>query len=182
MLAGHYALWLAIPFTALIIAADATGRPGWLTWTEAGAQAAFIAALIISFTYHDAKLCERCMAATPLDPQAAVNRWRPALRLDHTRWLLLIVLIANLAWGQLTAYLFINGVHALGLPRHHAPWAYFTQDIPMVIIIVGYWTILRVHRNLYPWCPWCKWGRGGGPQEAVPDPDPEDHGVKPVPA
>jgi hypothetical protein len=176
---GHYSLWLFIPYLVLSIATDAAGRPDWLSWIALPALIAFWGSVIIDNGYHSAKLCERCMGGTPLDPQAAVEKWRPALRADHRNGMILAILLANIAWTFGAGSLLVNG--GLGLPKHHDVWAYLLQDIPSLIIITSYWIIVRVHRDLYPWCPWCHWG-DGGKHEAVPDPDPEDHGVKPVPA
>jgi len=95
---GHHALWLTVPFMALVLAADLSGRPGWLTWVTAGAQLAWFGAILTDAGYHAARLCERCMGATPLDPQAAVERWKPALRLEHRSGVLIAVLAVNLTW------------------------------------------------------------------------------------
>jgi hypothetical protein len=168
---GHYALWLVIPFMAVVIANDAAGRPGWLTWAAGGAQFGWFGALFTNVSYHAARLCERCGRATPLDPQAAVEQWKPALRLEHRQGFVLVILAANLAWTLAAGSLLVNGTHALGLPAHHVIWAYLLQDVPAVLIISGFFLVERVHRDLYPWCPWCKWGKGG-PPELVPDPDP----------
>ena len=98
MWAGHYFLWLSLPFAALILAGDGTGRPGWLGVLAAAGWFVWFAAVFTDIRYHAPRLCERCMGATPLDPQAAVERWRPALRANHSRWILLGLLIVNLFW------------------------------------------------------------------------------------
>ena len=118
------------------------------------------------------------MGATPLDPQAAVERWKPALKADHRNKLILLILLANFVWVFGVGNVLVDGAHWAGIPKHHDVWAYFLQDLSTLIIIPAYWLIQRVHRDLYPWCPWCHWDDGGD-EEKVPDPDPEDHGVKP---
>lgn len=181
MLAGHYSLWLLLPWAGLAVARDITGRPSWMTWIETAAQVILFAALVTDRGYHHARLCERCAGATPLDPQAAVERWKPALRRDHQDWFMFRVLSAGIAWSIGTGYALVSGVPAAGLAAHRVLWAYLLQDLPVMAVVAGYYIVSRVHRNLYPWCPWCHWDHGGE-HEAVPDPDPEDHGVKPGPA
>ena len=181
MWTGHYALWMTIPCIVLIVISDVTGRPGWMSWVLAPALLLFYAPLIIDRQYHHARLCDRCFAATPLDTQAAVDKWRLVLRANHRGRLILAILLANLLWGILAAALLITGVRWAGLPAHHSAWAYLLQDLPVIITVASYWAMTRKHRDLYPWCPWCHWGDGGD-EEKAPDSDPEDHGVKPVPA
>jgi hypothetical protein len=178
MWAGHYCLWFAIPFIVLILADDGAGRPVGLTGAVTAGWFVFIAAIITDRNYHAPRLCERCMGAAPLDPQAAVERWRPALRADHNQRLMFTLLAANLIWIIGTQNLLVNGIRAAGLPAHHDVWAYCLQDIPSLIIMVAYFIAVRIHRDLYPWCPWCHWGDGGGPEETAPVPDPEDHGAR----
>jgi len=169
---GHYILWLLALYAAAVLAVDLAGRPDILTWAETGAWGVMMILVVVSMTYHQAKLCERCAGSTPLDPQAAVEKWKPALRLNHRNTLIPVILIANIAWQAAIGDLVVGGVHAWGLPRHHDIWAYLLQDIPALIILGGFFVIDWIHRNLYPWCPWCHWG-GEGDAEIVPDPDPE---------
>jgi hypothetical protein len=181
MWTGHYALWMTIPYIVLTVISDVTGQPGWLTWVLAPAIVLFYGSVIIDSQYHHARLCGRCFAAAPLDPQAAVDKWRPVLRADHKNRMILAILGANFLWSVLIGSLLVDGVRWAGLPAHHAAWAYLLHDLPVIVIVISYWVMARKHRDLYPWCPWCHW-RDGGDEEEIPDPDPEDHGVKPVPA
>jgi hypothetical protein len=181
MWVGHFSLWLFIPYVVLSLTTDLAGRPTWLGWVALPALVLFWGSVLIDNSYHAAKLCERCMGGTPLDPEASVDKWRPALRLDHRNGLMLLILLANLIWTFGVGNLLVDGAHWAGLPRHHDTWAYLLQDLPSLVIISSYWIIQRVHRDLYPWCPWCHWGDGGD-EETVPDPDPEGNGVKPAPA
>lgn len=171
MWTGHYILALLAAYAAVVLATDLAGRPDALVWTETGLWIWALLLIITSVTYHQARLCRRCAGGTPLDPEAAVEKWRPALRLDHRNLLVLAVLLANICWQVLTGNLIVSGVHALGLPRHHDVWAYLLQDIPGLIIVGGYFAVDHIHRKLYPWCPWCHW-RDGGEEETVPEPDP----------
>jgi hypothetical protein len=176
MWAGHYSLWLTIPWIAVAFADDAAGRPGWLAHLALAAWGILWFTLTIDSGYHYARLCERCAAATPLDPQAAVDRWRRVLRLDHRRRFVTAIILAAFIWALGVGYMLISGVHSVGLPAHHHNWAYLLQDVPIVLLIACYFVVNRIHRALYPWCPWCRWD-GGGDHEGAPDPGPEDHGV-----
>ena len=79
MWAGHHSIRFMIPAIVLIIAFTVAGHPGGdngvLSWVVTVLWLAWFATLMVDQGYHDARLCERCIAATPLDPQKAVNRW-----------------------------------------------------------------------------------------------------------
>jgi hypothetical protein len=170
MWTGHYAIYILLAYAAGAVAYNVSGRLGWLSWPVTALAIAWIVSFSADMSYHESRLCERCIAATPLDPQKAVDRWRPALRLFHRKNLYVGTLLAMIAWIFLSS-IFLPGKHG---------WTAITDTIIVAVIVVSggiSWT----HRRLYPWCPWCRWGKGGHP-EVVPDPDPEDHGVKPVPA
>jgi hypothetical protein len=173
MWTGHYALWMTIPYIVLTVISDTTGQPDWELWAAVPAIMLFYGSVLIDSQYHHARLCDRCFAAAPLDPQAAVDRWRPVLRTYHRRGVVLVFLAAAFGWSILSALL-VTGAY-------HTAWAYLLHDLPVIVIVTSYWAMSRKHRDLYPWCPWCHW-RDGGDEEKAPDPDPEDHGVKPVPA
>lgn len=174
---GHYILWLLGAYVLLSLANDLSARPGWLILAVGAYWFTMLGVIIFAMTYHQAKLCARCGGSTPLDPQAAVGRWKPALRLHHRQGIVMLMVLASMIWQVAVGLLLIQGVHALHLPPHHAIWAYLLQDILGFIVVFVYFTIDRVHRRLHPWCPWCHWGDGGD-EEAIPAPDPEDHGVK----
>lgn len=170
MFTGHYALWVLLAYAAGAIAYNASGTPGWLSWPVGVLAVAWILSFGADAAYHDSHLCERCIAATPLDTQKAVDRWRPALWLFHRKRLYVGTLLAMIAWIFISAIIF----------RGHHWWTDIANSVIVIVLVIS-GVITWTHRRLYPWCPWCNWGKGGD-EEKVPDPDPEDHGVKPVPA
>jgi hypothetical protein len=157
---GHYRLWLLWTAIGFAVANDATGnRNDWVSWAGAVTWAGWIIALLAAYGPHRERLCERCAAGTPLDPQAAVTRWKAVLRLQHRAAPMIAMSAASLL-----------GVFAIAVfPR--SPWALGLDAAAVVALgipTVAGWK----HRQLYPWCPFCHWG-GGGPQEVSPEvPDP----------
>jgi hypothetical protein len=177
MWTGHYFPVLVIVLGITILISDAAGRPRWSLWIVYPLLVIWFANMTFGTRFHDAKLCTRCGEATPLDYQGEVEKWKPALRLEHRPWLIFAILAATITFSVAINHLLIIGIRQAGLPPHHYVWAYFLQDIPIIIAIAASYTADWQHRRLYPWCPWCHWGDGGD-EEFVPDPDPEDHGVK----
>jgi hypothetical protein len=163
MWAGHYSIRVMIPAVALIVFYNAAGRPGGdngvFSWVVSGVWILWFATVILDFSYHEERLCERCIAATPLDPQKAVTRWDRFLRLYHHMRVVKILTFAIIVW-------FFAGPWVGG---HHW-WAYAINVVAFLLIGVTF-TMTHTHRRLYPWCPYCKWG-GRGEPEVVPDPDP----------
>lgn len=153
---GHYSNYVLLAVLALGIAGAATGQnQGPLGDVAAAFGVVWIAAMLASF-YHNARLCERCVAASPLDPQAEVDRWRLMLRWEHLPW---VQTVSALGYGVWIAFLF---------HYHHVPWWYWIPGAVLVPLFVSVVIADRQHRRLYPWCPWCHWG-GGGDEEVAPD-------------
>lgn len=157
---GHYSLPLLRVAVAVSVADDAAGQPGgadgWAGWIVTAAWAVWIAAVLADGGVHQERLCERCVAATPLDPQAAVDRWKRALRLHHNNGARNGMLGGILACWLATGFL------------HHPPaWALAlsaTADVAYGAFSLVSWK----HRRLFPWCPFCRWGDGGA-EEVSPD-------------
>jgi hypothetical protein len=162
--AGHYENKAFIALAAMFVASDACGDPQsgplyWLTlpfvvvWAV-GAWSAIAGP-------HRRQLCERCASSAPLDPQAKVRRWAPALRLFHMRRVL---------YGVAA----VMGVKILFLDHVFGPsaWLYALDALILAVLcVIG--AAQDVHRRLAPWCPWCHWGGEGGRQEISPEvPDP----------
>lgn len=154
---GHYSMLALLAAVMASLADDATGqRPGVAEWIAVAAWSAWMAASAADTGRHRERLCERCIAASPLDPQAAVSRWRAALRLHHSRKAMITLLSAVVAWDVIDGLL------------HQPPWwalalsALGTAALGMSVFVT--WQ----HRRLYPWCPFCRWD-GGGPHEVSPD-------------
>lgn len=151
---GHYSLWFLWAFIAVAVASTVS-HWGFLAGSAAVLTVILIVAMVAG-AWHDLRLCERCIAATPLDPQAAVQRWRPVLRIYHHHRLRIATGLAAIA--AFTAFPFVR----------HAPWWLYSLAITAFVIIGLLNTIQHRHRMLYPWCPWCRW-EGGGDEELVPD-------------
>lgn len=163
MWAGHYSIRIMIPAVFLLVAFTVAGRPGGdngvLSWIVTAVWLAWYVTIMFDFHYHEARLCERCIAATPLDPQKAVNRWDRLLRVYHSKKVLIGMTISVVAW-------FFTAPWVAG---HH--WWGNAISLVALLVIAVILTTSHVHRRLYPWCPYCRWG-GRGDAEVVPDPDP----------
>ena len=148
---GHYSTLFLLAAVAASVADDAAGQPnGPVDWAMDAFWLAAIAAFMIDLGRHRERLCERCVAASPLDPQAPVDRWRPVLRLHHDRRAMLVVFGAILAWDFVSA----------GLFKHPPSWVLAVDALVAVVIGASY-AITWQHRRLYPWCPFCRWDEGG---------------------
>lgn len=154
---GHYSvllLWVAVAAgvanntTGLRIAAVSTmASVAWIAWIVAWAA---------DYGYHQSHLCERCVAASPLNPQAVAARRKGILRAHHARKAQLAVLAFVVAW-----------MVADPLMRHPAAWTYVLNALVLVALGVN-GAVTWQHRRLYPWCPFCRWGDGGS-HEVSPD-------------
>jgi hypothetical protein len=161
MLAGHYSWVLLVWLVVLTAAADAANREiGWLNLAASVTWAAWwVMMLLVDKCYHAPRLCERCIAATPLDPQASVDRWLRFLRMEHEpgRWLLVLLAAFGLAlWGDSSF--------------HH--WLGDVTDFLLMAVLVTVYTAEYVHRRFYPWCPFCHWEDGGDHEDAPDVPAP----------
>lgn len=155
---GHNSIRITFVYAAATVASNAMGQADFL-WPEAAAlSVAWIVSIFAEIAYHDDRLCEKCIAATPLDLQKAVDRWKPVLRARHNRRL-----------GVAVALLIVGGTLATVFsPSHPKPWWYYAANIMVVVVVAGYFGVQHVHRRLYPWCPWCRW-EGDGEAEISPD-------------
>jgi hypothetical protein len=160
MFLGHYMAYAYGTAVAVEIAWDAAGEPqrGAFYWITQVFWLVALATFAAEFMQHREHLCERCAAATPLDPQKQVVRWKTLLRLTHVK---------NLFWIWL-------GIIAVQVAVTHAvppgPLPY-AVDAAVSFLIGVLITAVWVHNRLQPWCPYCRWGKGGEHEE-VPDPDP----------
>jgi hypothetical protein len=152
---GHYQPVLIACCLPVLYAGTLSGNPP-LQWAGAAVCVPYMGAMFAS-VIHDSRLCERCAAATPLDPQAAVARWRPALWGFH-RLGVPVLVVALAVW--------VVG----GLVHGRPWWEWPVYAVVLASIGVSVWATAK-HRDLYPWCPWCRW-RDGGDEEEAPDPAP----------
>lgn len=153
---GHYSDVMIWGFIAAVILGDATGNSiGWIEDTGAVVCGFWVLTKLADSRVHMERLCERCAAATPLDCQAAVRRWKRALWWRHQRKAQLAVFIVMAAIFLLDAiagkHVWVYAVHAFGF------------------LVLGLTTIPAwQHRRLQPWCPYCRWDDGGD-EEVAPD-------------
>jgi hypothetical protein len=151
---GHYAN------PVLLLAVAATVPLGFFDNAPARiagglCTATVLAAIVLDFR-HDAGLCERCIAAMPLNAPDRVrqSRTRAMLRIRHTpRRIGLVVLAVILV----ASFIPLHGWHA------GADGAFSS------LIVVVFWASLYVHRKVEPWCPWCHPRDDGGSEAWEPD-------------
>lgn len=155
---GHYNILVLTTVMLLTASDDATNqRNQLLNWSDNVGWILWVTAVVVNHVYHEEHLCEWCVASSPLNPQAAVNRWLLALRLHHAIKLKITMLISYVVWA-----LVIHNVY------HTQPaWVNYTNAALCVLILIVYLPTWQHHR-LYPWCPWCHW-RGGGDHEISPE-------------
>jgi hypothetical protein len=155
MAAGHYSWVFMVVFVAFALAAIVTSNR--LLWLDIVADVAMVAwwfALgVLDKRYHEARLCERCVHAAPLDPQAAVDRWKAALKTEHFPVLVLAALVSVLVVSWL-------------VPQHG--WPHLLARLLTLAAFMLLYVPEYVHRRLYPWCPWCRWEDDGDPEQ-VPE-------------
>jgi len=149
-----------------------------LSWTFSAAYfAVFFGALACDLFVHMGNLCERCIRAIPLDPQAAIERDRMWLKLFHRTssqiWVhirsvrvpvpnkLLALMLLGTAVLTAIRLTFDPGEQALKFV------ALLTWTTPLASI---FWATYR-HNRLQPWCPFCPRDDGDDRVEA-PEPDP----------
>jgi hypothetical protein len=159
---GHIAPEILIVAIMAVIVVGLHPLPGPFAYTVPLALLIVVLVSWLLLRRHDRRLCERCLAAMPLNPSQQATRYRRRFQLAHIgsepRRLIpyLIVLIgSNFAPG----------------PAGRIFWA--VVQTSMVYLILSYST----HRRLQPWCPLCSDGGGGSEREdpVAPDPNPSDH-------
>lgn len=166
---GHYYEPL-YPFLMLIGSVWAVLYPseGWglddpFGWALAGVT---LLGLYSSMRWHTGKLCERCMAAVPLNAAEKAEKFKRHFRFVH-RYMgslnrLLTALLVIVCFGLAVKLVFdpprrVNSLIHL-----------FTFAIPMAYT---FWAMYR-HNHFQPWCPYCRRDDGDDETEEVPDPSP----------
>lgn len=153
---GHYAPWvlavLVSALTVLTLLPDTTDVP----WPALAPLLAVALLLGLSILAHNRSLCERCIAALPLDATATAARY--ARRFT----------VAHLFENRLLAVGYLAGIVGTSLlssdPVGRYVWA--TAEASLVYLLVVYVT----HQRLQPWCPRC--GHGGEERSAPVTPSP----------
>lgn len=133
----------------------------WAPWSDWYNMPIMILVLagIVSRTWHQGELCERCIDEWPLNPSAEADRHRRLLWLSHHQYLVLLVWVVAVA-----------GTSLLGGDGHGAVGRAVSSALCITSAISCY-AFLK-HEGLVPWCPWCRGGGGGGRDtETAPAPD-----------
>jgi hypothetical protein len=157
MWAGHRLIPVVAIYSAYAIPYALLGQPGGpLEWGADAFEMAFLFVFWSEIRWHGKRLCERCAAKTPLDPQAKAARWRPALLAAHRMTPYLLIGVALSIWlNMLGEALWVRGA-----------------NVALVVVFFLVWLSLHVHDRLRPWCPWCDWGKGGKEEVSPEVPDP----------
>ena len=149
---GHYAPWLLAALVGGLIAGtlvpDAVPDVAWPAAVGLLAVALFLGLSILA---HNRQLCERCIAALPLDASTVAARYAIRFRVAHlfeSKLFALCYLAALVGSSLLSAH-----------PVGRYGWA--VAEASLVYLLVVYVT----HQRLQPWCPYC---RGGGEEQAAP--------------
>lgn len=153
---GHYAPWvlavLVSALTVLTLLPDSTDVP----WPELSPLLAVALLLGLAILAHNRSLCERCIAALPLDATATAARYARRFKVTH------------LFENRLFAVGYLAGIVGTSLlssdPVGRYVWA--MAEASLVYLLVAYVT----HQRLQPWCPHC--GHGGEERSAPVAPSP----------
>lgn len=154
---GHNLMPIMFAWAAFVVPDDLLGNPGgWMHWAGAAVSVMYLAVFWSEIRWHRKRLCEKCAGKTPLDPEASVRRWKPALRAVHRSTpIVMSGIILSLALS------FVG----------HEFWADLTAAL-LAVGVLGLWLSMHVHDRLQPWCPWCNWGKGGDEEVSPEVPDP----------
>lgn len=123
---------------------------------------AFFLAIFLN-NKHFGEMCERCLGKMPLNPDAAVKRWKWALRSVHK--------IINFGAKKLIAFAVIFcGIYQIAW--YTLPHYSITNNVLYSVagVTVGAFSVMASkHQQLQPWCPWCR-GNGGHAHSEQPNP------------
>jgi len=154
---GHYAPRLLLGIVAtLVVLTLVPAAADLVPWPASLALLTGAVLLGVSLVAHNRRLCERCIAALPLDASMVASRYRVRFRVAHLFESRLFVL----------GYLIVLTGSALlsASPLGRYLWAAVEASL-------GYLLLVYVtHRRLQPWCPYCR--NGGEEQRAPTTPSP----------
>jgi hypothetical protein len=149
---GHYAPWLLATLVgSLIVLTLVPAVSAVVAWQILVLLLAAAVFLGLSILVHNRRLCERCIAALPLDAAAVAGRFAVRFRVAHLFESKLFALCYLAAVGG-SAVLYSHPVGRYG-------WA--VAEASLVYLLLVYVT----HQRLQPWCPHC---RNGGEERKVP--------------
>jgi hypothetical protein len=118
------------------------------------ASCGLLVAASLAAHFHHMRLCESCMALTPLDASVAGERYRRSFRAFH--------------WAVDHRWSMVAVTALAGLPMLFPPSFIPAPLLPTGVILASLpltW-VARRHSRLLPWCPFCR--GGGGRREVSP--------------
>lgn len=154
---GHYAPWiLAGVVGALVVTTVLPAAWAMLPWPVPLALIPLALYVGISIIVHNRQLCERCVAALPLDASATAGRYGRRFR------------VAHLFQDRLFAVCYLLVVAASFVLYADPVGRYATALVESSLVYLLF--VYVTHQRLQPWCPYCR--QGGDERDApiVPDP------------
>jgi hypothetical protein len=142
----------------------------------------FMLLLFVASNHHDRHICERCIAAWPLDPQKEVEKHDLAFRQIHAFENVMPKFNhRSIKWGKWVVALVFAAVYVgitVLIDWLLPAWG---RDVWRAIINLGvlpwlFWVLYQHHR-LQAWCPYCRRG-GRGDHSFNPDPVPSPSKTK----
>jgi len=149
---GHYAPRLLLGIVAtLVVLTLVPAAADLVPWPASLALLTGAVLLGVSLVAHNRRLCERCIAALPLDASLVASRYRVRFRVAHLFESKLFAL-GYLAVVAGSSFFYDNPVGKYPAAVVEASLAY---------LLFAYVT----HQRLQPWCPHCK---HGGEEQITP--------------
>ena len=154
---GHYAPWLLATLVGgLIVLTLVPAVAGFVPWPVPLILIPLAVFLGLSIIVHNRHLCERCIAALPLDAGTVASRYGARFRVAH------LFESRVFALGYVAAL--AGAAFLYGHPVGRYAWAAAEASL-------GYLLLVYVtHQRLQPWCPQC--GHGGEEQTTPSRPTP----------
>jgi hypothetical protein len=154
---GHYAPRLLVGVVAVLVLLTLVPAAAvFVPWPALLVVFALAFLLGVSILVHNRRLCERCIAALPLDASSVAGRYAIRFRVAHLFESRLFAL------GYLVVL--AGSAFLAGDPLGRYAWAAAEASL-------GYLLLVYVtHQRLQPWCPYCK--HGGEEQSTPTTPDP----------
>lgn len=133
--------------------------PAALAVTLPLALASIVLTSWVMLRRHERHLCERCLAALPLDASERAERYGRRLQLAH----------AGAQPAAVIAYLAVLiGTNFIPGPVGRVSWV--LAQSTLIYVIRSHVT----HRQLQPWCRWCREDGPGDDRRDAPTPPPSD--------
>jgi hypothetical protein len=149
---GHYAPWfLAALVGSLIVLTLVPAAAAHVAWQVLLLVLVGALVLAASVFAHNRRLCERCIAAVPLDASRVASRYAVRFR------------VAHLFERRLSALCYLTALAVAAALYAHpvGRYAWAAAQASLVYLLLVYVT----HQRLQPWCPQC---RNGGEEQAAP--------------